>query len=342
MEGENASGREAVSSSATADAVFSPSSANAILVIRGSKKEEGAPVLKQLNVNKYLLAGHSPVFEELFLVPYKERDSNCFEIVEPRADTLETLIGLLELKDSVVVNKTNVDALLSLSDQYNVGVVHKKCVDFNLQMAEKHHALSHQNVGLNPDDPSFGSSEESSVKVSNENNQYTTVVHPVRCRKSSFMYKELTPTKLPPRVFVYTPEMALKKGQEYLMAGDYRQASEKGWMSASLSIKQFALRNGGYQLLSHRSLGALIEYLKNKIDLRDQFAKAEQLHTNFYNDEWDANWINHRLTEVNKLVVGLNRMNNVDLNGFYQYCVNLKVAIKQFGRQKMLRHYSVT
>jgi len=166
MEGENATEGAGACASA-ADAVLSLSSANTILVVRGSKKEEGAPVLKQLIVNKHLLAGHSPVFEQLFFGPYKERESGCFEIVEPRADALETLIGLLELKDSVVVNKTNVDALLSLSDQYNVGVVHKKCVEFlhtvgydafNLQMAEKHRVLSHQIVGavgagLNPDDP---------------------------------------------------------------------------------------------------------------------------------------------------------------------------------------------
>jgi len=126
-------------------------SATEVLII---KETQNGRVLEQLRVNKYLLTSHSPVFEQIFFGPYKERESGQFEIVQPKVQSLEMMFALLDMNnEKVVVNKENVDDLLFLSDFYQVHTVRNKCSKFvqdqysgsllsKLRIAEKHRLVA--------------------------------------------------------------------------------------------------------------------------------------------------------------------------------------------------------
>ena len=78
-----------------------------------------------------------------------------------------------------------------------------------------------------------------------------------------------------------------------LDAGDLRQASEKLWGASAQALKSLAERRG-WRHGSHGEFYRIIRRFRNEMDvaeLRQQFAFASELHTNFY-----ENWLDE--TEI--------------------------------------------
>ena len=89
-----------------------------------------------------------------------------------------------------------------------------------------------------------------------------------------------------------------------LERGDLRQASEKGWCSVALAVKSIAeLRDIEHR--SHDSLFSIMGMLAveaNDDDMRHIFLLASGLHTNFYEDNWDAATVRAGLRQVQRLL----------------------------------------
>lgn len=99
----------------------------------------------------------------------------------------------------------------------------------------------------------------------------------------------------------------LAQGFEELVAGDSRQASEKGWGAAAQMIKAVAASRG-WQHNTHASLYRVIGRLVKEtgddaIHLR--FATANALHQNFYENWGDADYVASGLRDVR---IFLNRL----------------------------------
>jgi len=90
--------------------------------------EESEP--QKLSVNKHLLAANSPFFHALFFGPFKERGNNRYELVQTRIESLKVMVAILDVFEDASVNRENVADLLSLSKEYLVPAVHKKCIKF--------------------------------------------------------------------------------------------------------------------------------------------------------------------------------------------------------------------
>ncbi len=78
----------------------------------------------------------------------------------------------------------------------------------------------------------------------------------------------------------------IEKADEYLLAGDRVQASEKGWGSVAEAIKSIAEQRG-WNHQGHRLLGDIAFQLSmewSRPDVRILFDAMEKLHINFYED----------------------------------------------------------
>ena len=78
----------------------------------------------------------------------------------------------------------------------------------------------------------------------------------------------------------------IEKADEYLMAGDRGQASEKGWGAVAEAIKSIAAERG-WNHQSQRLLNDIAFQLSeewNRRDVRRLFIVAKDLHINFYED----------------------------------------------------------
>ncbi len=83
-----------------------------------------------------------------------------------------------------------------------------------------------------------------------------------------------------------------------LDAGDLRQASEKLWGASAQALKSLAERRG-WRHGSHGEFHRILRRLRSEMDvteLRQQFAFASELHTNFY-----ENWLDE--TEIRESAV---------------------------------------
>ena len=85
----------------------------------------------------------------------------------------------------------------------------------------------------------------------------------------------------------------LRKAFRELADGDLTQASEKGWGAAAQMVKAVA-NDRGMEHHSHRS-PACGQHIESNIggDAATQFAFAEQLHRNFYEDTLDSGRCDH-------------------------------------------------
>ena len=92
--------------------------------------------------------------------------------------------------------------------------------------------------------------------------------------------------------------------------GDLPQASEKAWGAAAVAMKACAesrgLEHGGHRQL-FRVARALAEET-NDPDLRRQFETAGQLHTNYYEDNRDAEDIEFMMGDVDSLIAKLRQL----------------------------------
>lgn len=78
----------------------------------------------------------------------------------------------------------------------------------------------------------------------------------------------------------------LKEAEELLSRKDYAQASEKLWGATAEMVKTVAAKRG-ISLGTRRSIGEFVDRLHREHPdwrLREAFAYANSLHTNFYED----------------------------------------------------------
>ena len=101
----------------------------------------------------------------------------------------------------------------------------------------------------------------------------------------------------------------LSKAFQELADGDLTQASEKGWGAAAQMVKAVA-NDRGMEHHSHRSLLITAQNIENNLggDAATQFAFAEQLHRNFYEDTLDRAGVTMRLEQVASFVDSLDRL----------------------------------
>ena len=81
--------------------------------------------------------------------------------------------------------------------------------------------------------------------------------------------------------------LLLDQGFEELAAGDTRQASEKGWGAAAQMLKAVAEQRG-WEHQNHAALFKVISKIVAETgdrDINNQFATANALHQNFY-ENW--------------------------------------------------------
>jgi len=98
-------------------------------------------------------------------------------------------------------------------------------------------------------------------------------------------------------------EKYMREAEDYLAKKDYGQASEKAWGAASQMVKAVAAKEG-IELRSHASLWEYVDKAAEKLgdlELRYLWARANNLHQNFY-----ENWMPAREVELSvKDVKGL-------------------------------------
>ena len=102
----------------------------------------------------------------------------------------------------------------------------------------------------------------------------------------------------------------LARAHAYLADDDLRQASEKGWGAAALSVKSVA-QSRGWRHGGHRRLFSVITRLVEETgdgDLRVAFNAANALHTNFYEGWLDRENVEANLASVVELVEKLDAL----------------------------------
>ena len=98
----------------------------------------------------------------------------------------------------------------------------------------------------------------------------------------------------------------LKKGREYLAAGDLHQASEKGWGAAAHMAKAVASAQG-WQYTRHSHFHRIMNEagrLSGNLRLPFLHGRAEILHVNYYElaDDLDARQIEQDLEGVAEML----------------------------------------
>ena len=99
----------------------------------------------------------------------------------------------------------------------------------------------------------------------------------------------------------------LVQANEEFAAGDFRQASEKGWGAAAQIVKAVA-ENRGLQHNNHYRLFQIVAELAEELgdtDISRFFAVANSLHTNFYEDWMPSEIIRVGLDDVDRLLAKL-------------------------------------
>jgi len=91
-------------------------------------KETEESVPEQVTVNKLLLAASSPFFYTLFFGPFQERETDHFQLVQPKIVALKNLFAVLDGDCSITTD--NVADLIALSNEYLIGSLYKKCIAF--------------------------------------------------------------------------------------------------------------------------------------------------------------------------------------------------------------------
>jgi len=101
----------------------------------------------------------------------------------------------------------------------------------------------------------------------------------------------------------------LGQAREELQKGDVRQAAEKVWGAAALTVKAYAEWREGKRLASH---GELWEYMRRRVKelglwVREVWMYANGMHTCFYEGWCDKEDVEEALKRVKKLVVEVER-----------------------------------
>lgn len=98
---------------------------------------------KELWVPRQALALYSPVFNEMLFGQFKESRENQVHLPEKKfEDILELISCLFPCPSTKKVNAANVDRLLSLSDEYDVYDLRRRCEDFLSQQLNDNASLN--------------------------------------------------------------------------------------------------------------------------------------------------------------------------------------------------------
>ena len=99
----------------------------------------------------------------------------------------------------------------------------------------------------------------------------------------------------------------LAQANEEFAAGDFRQASEKGWGAAAQIVKAVAEKRGSLHN-NHYRLFQIVDDLAEELgdtDISRFFAVASSLHTNFYEDWMPSGVIRVGLDDIDLLLAKL-------------------------------------
>ena len=109
-------------------------------------------------------------------------------------------------------------------------------------------------------------------------------------------------------------QQLLAQAFEELVAGDSRQASEKGWGAAAQMIKAIASHRG-WKHDSHAALHRVIDRLVKETGDRTiyrRFGTANALHQNFHENWGEADYVAGGLGDVEELLDKLERLLDSD------------------------------
>ncbi len=96
----------------------------------------------------------------------------------------------------------------------------------------------------------------------------------------------------------------LTQARNELAVEDVRQASEKGWGSAAQMVKAIAASRGWEHKGHHHLFAAVMQLRRETSDqnLSALFHVANSLHSNFYEDDMDAETVADALNYVEQFV----------------------------------------
>ncbi|RLG89097.1 MAG: hypothetical protein DRO18_00010 [Thermoprotei archaeon] len=101
----------------------------------------------------------------------------------------------------------------------------------------------------------------------------------------------------------------LEQAKEELKEGNVRQAAEKVWGAAALSIKAYAEWKEGRRLASHKELWEYMRKLVRELGpwVREVWMYANSMHICFYEEWCDGEDVEEALKRVRKLVSEIGR-----------------------------------
>ncbi|ALL00402.1 PaREP1/PaREP8 domain containing family protein [Pyrodictium delaneyi] len=102
----------------------------------------------------------------------------------------------------------------------------------------------------------------------------------------------------------------LEQAREELAKGDVRQAAEKTWGAAALSVKAYAEYRYGKRLRSHGELWEYARRLNRELGdwVYDAWTAATSMHVCFYEGWCSREDVEKALERVRKLVSGVKRL----------------------------------
>ncbi|MGQ9469387.1 MAG: PaREP1 family protein [Nitrososphaerales archaeon] len=91
---------------------------------------------------------------------------------------------------------------------------------------------------------------------------------------------------------------------EHLRKGELEKASESAWGSTAQMVKAAAAKRG-FEISHHKQFREFIKLISAQLgdkEIYDLFEKAERLHSNFYEGEFDEWEVREKISNVNKLM----------------------------------------
>ena len=105
----------------------------------------------------------------------------------------------------------------------------------------------------------------------------------------------------------------MEKADEYLLAGDAVQASEKGWGAVAEAFKSIAEERGwshkGHRILDDVAFQLSVEW--DRRDVKVLYDAMEKLHINFYEDTMEMDEIAASLENARSLIGELDRLRSL-------------------------------
>ena len=101
----------------------------------------------------------------------------------------------------------------------------------------------------------------------------------------------------------------IRDAEDLLATGDYSQASEK-FCGAAAEIVKAAAAQRGTRLVAHKSIEAFVSKLDDEnpeLNLLSDFASAETLHVNFYEDWSPPEVVRKRAETVKRFIKKMER-----------------------------------